>query len=96
MGPQCFGAEQFEDFSGGSGQGRLILRPSTSRLTPTYFGIFTAGWKSRVTFKVLYITLSFWVTTCTIQTNQFSYLSVYELKISSVCSAVCFVVQDNS
>lgn len=66
MGPQCFGAEQVEDFSEGSGQGCLILRPSTSRLTPTYFGTFTAGWKSRVTFKVLYITFSFWFTTYTI------------------------------
>lgn len=60
-GPRCFGAEPFEDFSGGSGQGHLILRPSTSRWTPTYFGTSTAGWRSKVALKVLYITLTMWV-----------------------------------
>lgn len=60
-GPQCFGAEPFEDFSGGGGQGHLILRPSTSRWTPTYFGTSTAGWRSKVTLKVLYITLTMWI-----------------------------------
>lgn len=34
-GPWCFGAERLE--------GRLILKPSTSRLTPTYCGTSTAA-----------------------------------------------------
>lgn len=50
-GPQYFGGEPFKDFRGGSGQGCLILRPSTSRWTPTCFGTSTAGWRSKVTLK---------------------------------------------